>query len=50
MVKFKDTINPLQLLISTNVICCSRLPLWVGYFIYLKFTRISSIVCQSVDL
>ena len=47
---FKDTINPLQLFIFTNVICCSRLPLWVGYFIYFKFTRVSSIVYQSLHL
>ena len=33
---FKDTVNPLQLLIFTNVIRCSRLPLWLGYFIYFK--------------
>ena len=41
---FKDTINPLQLFIFTNVICCSRLPLWIGCFIYFKFARISLIV------
>ena len=46
--EFKDTINLLQLFIFTNVIRCSRLPLWVGYFIYLKFTRVSSIVYQSL--
>ena len=45
---FKDKINPVQLFILTNVIRCSRLPLWVGYFIYLKFTRVSSIVYQSL--
>ena len=45
---FKDTINPLQLFIFTNVIRCFRLPLWVGYVIYLKFTRVSSIVYQSL--
>ena len=39
-----DTINPLQLFIFDNVMRCSRLQLWVGYFIYLKFTRFSSIV------
>ena len=43
----KDTINALQLFIFTNVIRCSKLPLWVGYFIYLKFTCVSSIVYQS---
>ena len=36
--------NPLQLIIFTNVIRYSRLPLWVAYFIYFKFTRVSSIV------
>ena len=41
-----DKINPLQLFIFTNVIGCSRLPIWVGYFIYLKFTRFSSLVYQ----
>ena len=41
---FKDTINPLQLFIFTKVIHYSRLPLWVGYFIYFKFTCVSSIV------
>ena len=30
----KDIVNPLQLFIFTNVIRCSRLPFWVGYFIY----------------
>ena len=39
----KDTINPLQLFIFTNVIRCSRLTLWVGYFIYFNFTHVSSI-------
>ena len=29
--------------------CCSRLPLWLGYFIYFEFTRFSSILCQSLD-
>ena len=33
----KDAIKPLQLFIFTNVICCSRVPLWVDYFIYFKF-------------
>ena len=46
----KDTINPWQLFIFTNVIRCSRLPLWVGYFIYFKFTSVSSIVYQSLQL
>ena len=46
----KDTINPLQLFIFTNVICCFRLPLWVGYFIYLIFTGVTSIVYQSLHL
>ena len=41
---FKDTINPLQLFIFTKVIHYSRPPLWVGYFIYFKFTCVSSIV------
>ena len=27
LLKIKDTINPLQLFIFTNIICCSRLPL-----------------------
>ena len=30
----KDRINPVQLLIFNNVIRCSRLPLWVDYFIH----------------
>ena len=47
---FKDTINPSQLFIFTNFIRCSRLPLWVGYFIYFEFTRVSSIVYQSLHL
>ena len=46
----KDTINPLQLFNFTNVICCSRLKLWVGYFNYLKFTHVSLIVYQSLHL
>ena len=46
----KDTINPLRLFIFTNVLRCSRLPLWVGYFIYLKFACISSIVYQLLNL
>ena len=41
---FKNKKNLLQLFIFTNVIRCSKLPLWMGYFIYLKFTRVSSIV------
>ena len=45
---FKDTINPLQLFIFTNVIRYSRLPIWVGYFIFFKFTHVSSIVYQSL--
>ena len=44
----KDTINYLQLFIFTDVIRCSRLLIWVGYFIYLKSTRVSSIVYQSL--
>ena len=36
----KDTINPSQLLIFTNIIRCSRLPLLIGYFIYFKYTHI----------
>ena len=47
---FKDTINPSKLFIFTNVICSSRLALWVGYFLYFKFTRVSSIVYQSLHL
>ena len=35
----KDTINPSQLFVFTNVIRFSRLPLRVGCFIYFKFTR-----------
>ena len=42
IIVIKDTINPLKLFIFTKVIHCSRLPLWVGYFIYFKFTRVSS--------
>ena len=41
--RLKDAINPIQLFIFTNVIRCSRLPLWVGYFFHLKFARITSI-------
>ena len=47
---YTDTINPLQLFIFTDVIRCSRLPFWVGYFIYLKFTGVSSIVYHSLHL
>ena len=47
-VSFKDTINPLQLFIFTNVIRYSRRQLWVGYLIFLKFTGVSSIVYQSL--
>ena len=46
---FKDTISPLQLFIVTDAMHCSRLPLWVDYFIYFKFT-VSSIVHQSLHL
>ena len=35
--KFRDTLNPSQMFCSTNAIHCSRLPLWVGYFINFKF-------------
>ena len=44
----KDAINYLQLFIFTDVIRCSRLLIWVGYFIYLKSTRVSSIVYDSL--
>ena len=47
---FKDKINPLQLFLFTDVIRCSRLLLWVDYFIYFEFTRVSSIVYQSQHL
>ena len=43
----KDTIN---LFIVTKVIRCSRLPLWVGYFIFFELTRVSSMVYQSLQL
>ena len=46
----KDTVNTLQQFIFTNIIDCSRLPLWVGYFIYLKFTCVVLIVCQLLHL
>ena len=36
----KDTINPLQLYIFTNVIRCSRLPLSVGHCIYFIYPSI----------
>ena len=36
----KDPINNLQLFIFTNVTRWSRLPLWVGYFIYFQFTHV----------
>ena len=35
-------------IIFTNVIRCSGLRLWVGYFIYFKFTRVSSTVNQQL--
>ena len=47
---FKDTINPLQLFILTDAMRCSRLTLWVDYFIYFKFIHVSSIVHQSLHL
>ena len=40
----KDTISPSQVFVFTIVIRCSRLPLWVSYFIYFKFTRVGSII------
>ena len=43
----KDTINPLQLFTFTNVIRCSRLPLWIVYFTYWKFTCVSSVATSS---
>ena len=43
--KLKDTINPLQLLKFTVVLGGS---LCVGYFTYLRFASVSSIVCQSL--
>ena len=43
---FKDVIKAY----STNVIRCSGLRLWVGYFIYFKFTHVSSIVYKSLHL
>ena len=46
----KYIVNSIQLFIFTNVIHCSRLRLWVGYFIYFKFTPVSSIVYQSLHL
>ena len=46
----KDTINTSHLFSFTNVIRCSKLPLWVDYFIYFKFTHVSSIVYQSLHL
>ena len=46
----KNMINPLQLFIFTNVIPCSRLTLWGGYFIYFIFTHVSSIVYQWLHL
>ena len=46
----KETINFLQMFIFTNVIRFSRLPFSVGYFIYFKFTRVSSIVYHSLHL
>ena len=42
----KDTIKT----ILPNVMRCSRLQLWVGYFIYFIFTRVSSIVNQTLHL
>ena len=44
--KLKDTINSLQLFVFTVVLDGS---LWVGYFIYLKFARVSPIVYQSLS-
>ena len=46
--RFKDTIKPSQLFIFTNVIRCSRLPLWLAYFIYFKYIHVSSVVYQSL--
>ena len=43
--KDKDTIN-----VFTNVINSFRLWLWLGYFIYFKFTRVCSIVYQLLNL
>ena len=33
-----------------NVVRGSRLRLWVGYFIYFEFTRVSSKVYQSLNI
>ena len=41
----KDTIKAFN-----NAIRCSRLRLWVGYFIYLQFVRASSIAYQLLVL
>ena len=47
---FKDTINPSQLFIFTNVIRCSRLPLWLDCFMYFKFTQFNSLsITTSLD-
>ena len=46
--KVKDTINPSQLFIFTNNIRCSRLPLWVGCFIYFKFLHVSFHIFSSI--
>ena len=48
MIYFKDTINPLTLFIFTNVIRCSKTTILSRLFIYLKFTRFSPIVYQSL--
>ena len=46
-VLFKDTV----VAFLTNAIRCSRLWLWLGYFIYFKFTHVnSSIVYQWLRL
>ena len=41
-IKFKDTLKAY----FANVLGCSRLRLWVGYFVYFKFTRVSPIANQ----
>ena len=43
----KDKINPLQHFIFTDLICCSRLSLWVGY-LFKIYT--CSIFYQSLNL
>ena len=45
-IQFKDTIKALK----ADVLRCCRLRLWVGYFIYFKFTRVSFYLMVLMDV